>query len=68
MPRGFVREHDPRHSELKDLLPGIAERYPGLPADSYLLSFTGGVITRVAEACDRIGLTISPLRDFCNLR
>lgn len=66
--RGFVREDDPRHSELKDLLPGTAERYPGLPADSYLLSSTAGVNARVADACGRIGLSIRPLRDVIESR
>jgi hypothetical protein len=64
VPRGFVRKDDSRYSELKDLLPGTAERYPGLPADSYLLDSTAGVKAKVVDACGRIGLTIRPLREF----
>lgn len=62
--RGFVRPDDQRYSELKDLLPGSADRYPGLPWGSYILSTTGGVQDRVLEACARCGIAVEPLRDF----
>lgn len=37
VPRGFVRENDPRYAELKDLLTGEALRYPEFPDVKVLL-------------------------------
>jgi hypothetical protein len=64
VPRGFVRPDDPRYAELKDRLPGEADQYPGLPAESYLLSATDRVRSRVVGACVQSGLTIRPLREY----
>jgi hypothetical protein len=64
VPRGFVRPDDARYDELKDLLPGTADRFPELPAGSYLLSATEGVRKKVIEACVKAGLTVGPLRDY----
>lgn len=64
VPRGFVRIDDRRYAELKDLMPGFSERYPGLPDNSYLLSATDGVRERVVNACDVAGLNVRPLRDY----
>lgn len=64
VPRGFVREDDFRYSELKDLMPGFGDRYPGLPARSYLLDASDGARSRVLEACNRCGLTPRPLREY----
>ena len=62
--RGFVRPDDPRYSELKDLMPGFADRFPGLPPGSYILSATDGVRTRVLDVCRRCGLTARPLGEY----
>jgi hypothetical protein len=62
--RGFVRPNDRRYPELKDLMPGYSDRFPGLPASSYILSTTDGVRQRVLEACGRAGLTARPLREY----
>jgi hypothetical protein len=64
VPRGFVRTDDSRYSALKDLMPGFGERYPGLPADSYILCATDGVRARVLEACGRSRLAARPLREY----
>jgi hypothetical protein len=64
VPRGFVRDDDRRYSELKGLLPGVAERFPELPADSYLLCASDGVRARVLDACIRIGMSARPLQSY----
>jgi hypothetical protein len=64
VPRGFVREDDRRYSALKDVMPGLAERFPGLPAGSYILSATDGVRASVLAACSRSGLAARPLREY----
>jgi hypothetical protein len=64
VPRGFVRENDRRYAELKDLMPGIAERFPELPANSYILSASDGVRAKVLDACSRIGLSARPLQSY----
>ncbi len=64
VPRGFVRKDDRRYSALKDLMPGFGERFPGLPAGSYILSATDGVRARVIDACNRSGLTARPLSEY----
>lgn len=64
VPRGFVRHDDPRYAELKDLLPGFADRFPKLPSGSYLLSATDGVRSNVIEACARSGLRLRPLSAY----
>jgi len=64
VPRGFVRNNDPRYSELKDLMPGFAERFPELPASSYILTASDGVRAKVLDACNRAGLLARPLRGY----
>jgi hypothetical protein len=64
VPRGFVRENDRRYAELKDLMPGLAERFPELPAGSYILNATDGVRAKVLEACNKTGLFVRPLREY----
>jgi hypothetical protein len=62
--RGFVRTDDARHSVLKDLMPGLADRYPGLPADSYILQATDGVRAQVLEALSRSNLIVRALLEY----
>jgi len=64
--RGFVRSDDPRYHELKQLMPGTALRYPEIPKDSYLLSATDGVRSRVLGACRKANLVTRPLRECVN--
>ena len=64
VPRGFVRKDERRYSALKDLMPGTGERFPGLPAGSYILSATEDVRARVIDACSRSGLIARPLREY----
>ncbi len=64
VPRGFVRENDPRYDELKHLMAGDVPRFPELPAGSYLLSATDKVRSRVIEACARSRLIVRPLREY----
>ena len=49
VPRGFVREDHGRYDELRSLLPGTAERFPGLPPASYILTATDGILGQVLE-------------------
>jgi hypothetical protein len=64
VPRGFVRPTDPRYAELKDLMPGHALRFPMAPAESYIVSTSDGVCSKVVEACVGYGLIVRPLRDY----
>jgi hypothetical protein len=64
VPRGFVRKDDRRYSELKDLMPGFAERFPELPVGSYILSASDGVRAKVLDACSRSGLLARSLREY----
>jgi hypothetical protein len=64
VPRGFVRSDDPRYTELKDLMPGQAPRFPELPAGSYILSATDGVRSKVIDACARSRMIVRPLRKY----
>lgn len=64
VPRGFVRTDHQRYSELRDLIPGEAERYPELPPRSYILSASEDVKTKVIEACARARLIVRPLGEY----
>jgi hypothetical protein len=64
VPRVFVREDDPRYAELRDLMPGLARRYPELPESSYLLGVTEGVRARVIDALTRASIESRPLIDY----
>jgi len=64
VPRGFVRADDPRYSELKDLLPGVAARFPEVPPDACILRATDAVRVKVLNACVRSQMTIRPLREY----
>ena len=47
-------------------MPGTALRYPELSKESYLISMTDGVRSRVSSACAEAKLTVRPLREFIN--
>jgi hypothetical protein len=64
VPRGFVRKSDPRYAELKDMMPGVADRFPELPKASYLLQAEDSVRSRGIDACRRAGLLVRPLREY----
>lgn len=63
-PRGFVRTDNRRYEQLKDLLPGSAERFPEVPPGSYLVSTTDGVRTKVLDACRSVHPVVRSLRDY----
>ena len=62
--RGFVRPDDARYAELKDLMPGLASRFPEAPADGYILSATDALRAKVVHACVQTGRVIRPLRKY----
>jgi hypothetical protein len=64
VPRGFVRPSDPRYAELKDLMPGHALRFPMAPVESYIISTSDGVRSKVIDACVRYRLIARPLREY----
>lgn len=66
VPRGFVRSNYSRYEELKDIMPGCAARFPELPPDSYILSATDHVRSRIMEACALSRLVLRPLREYVN--
>ncbi len=66
-PRGFVRDDDPRYDELKNLLPGNSPRFPEVPVESFLLSATDGIRSKVIEVCSRhAGVRL--LRDYLEVQ
>jgi hypothetical protein len=64
VPRGFARPDERRYAELKDLMPGSAQRFPEIPANSYLLNATDNLRPRVLDVSTRRGFNIRPLRDY----
>jgi hypothetical protein len=64
VPRGFVRPNDPRYTDLKDLMPGHALRFPEAPSESYILSTSDGVRSKVIDACGGYRLIARPLREY----
>jgi hypothetical protein len=62
--RGFVRPNDARYAQLKDLMPGLASRFPEAPTDGYILSATDAVRAEVVHACFQSGRVIRPLRKY----
>jgi hypothetical protein len=64
VPRGFVRADDPRFKELKDLMPGNAQRFPEVPEESYILGATDGARSKVIDACARSRIIVRPLREY----
>jgi len=62
--RGFVRPNDVRYAELKDLMPGLASRFPEVPPDGYIVSATDAVRDEVISACIRSGREIHPLSKY----
>jgi hypothetical protein len=59
--RGFVRESDARYSELADLMPGTALRYPEYPDVQFLLTFTDGAADRIKAACAGASYSTRPI-------
>jgi hypothetical protein len=68
VPRAFVREDHARYHELVNRMPGMADRYPGLPAGSWLLSTTDEFRLQVLEALARADLQPQPLSSFVSGR
>ena len=64
VPRGFVREDDARHAELRDRMPGETVRYPELPESSYVLSVTDGLRAKAIAACRARSIEIRPLAEY----
>lgn len=64
VPSGFVRSDNERYNELKDLVKGSKKRYPELPDNCYLLSFTDGVKDKVLKVCSEAELTFHELEDY----
>lgn len=63
VPRGFVRNDDPRFHELHASLPGYAPRYPELLPNSYILGATDDSRSKVLQACLQHGIALRPLRE-----
>jgi hypothetical protein len=64
VPRGFVRNDHPRYEELKELMTGIALRFPELAAECYFLSTTDSVQAKVLDACAKLKIPLRPLREY----
>jgi hypothetical protein len=64
VPRGFVRAEDPRYAELKDKLPGVADRFPELAAGSWLLGCTDKLRQEVLDAMARADMSTRLLSEL----
>jgi hypothetical protein len=64
VPRGFVRPDEPRHDELKNLMPGYAPRYPELPVDSFILSATEEICQELFDACVQAQMQVRPMTEY----
>lgn len=60
---GFVRTDDPNFRKLRKLMPGMADRYPGLPKNSYVLS-ASEANEELLNACAKIGLSVRGIREY----
>jgi hypothetical protein len=64
VPRGFIRDDDPQNAEAKKLTAEFAPRFPELPANSWILTATDGIRTKVTRACAESGVAVRPLQDY----
>ena len=64
VPRGFVRDDDPRFEELRASISGHAPRYPEVPELSYILSVTDGLRAAVLRACSDCTIDVKPLISY----
>jgi hypothetical protein len=64
VPRGFIRENDPRYAELRDRLPGTAPRWKELPMKSYFLSASSKIQDAVLDACTKAGLSLRLMQTY----
>ncbi|WP_052573096.1 SMI1/KNR4 family protein [Haloferula sp. BvORR071] len=62
--RGFVRENDERYEEVRDYLPGQADRYPDLPPDSYIVSATAGWDGAILRASRELEIPARPFDEY----
>lgn len=62
--RGFVRQDDQNYKQLKDLLPGEAQRYPEAPADSFILCASGQGLKKVMATFEKSGMRVRPLKSY----
>ncbi len=61
VPRGFVRDTDPRFGEVKDWTPGCAVRFPGLPGGAWQMSASDSIIAEVLSVLREAGIPFQPL-------
>ena len=64
VPAGFVREEDARYKTLKKQMKGTALKYPFLSSNSFTLSATPAVRSRVLEIFSKLGYPPKPMKDF----
>jgi hypothetical protein len=64
VPRGFVRDDDPRFEELRASMSGHAPRYPEVPESGYILSTTDGIRAAVLRACTDCIIDVKPLISY----
>jgi hypothetical protein len=62
VPRGFVREEDSRHDELKDLLRGEGLDFPELTDSCLIVYISDGVHQRVIDAFNTCNIKLQAMR------
>jgi hypothetical protein len=64
VPKGYVREEDPRFAELQNAAPGHALQYEDLPSQALLLQVTDGAREMLLTAARGAGLDLRPLAEL----
>lgn len=64
VPRGFARADDPPYAQAKNLAEGFAAQFSELPANSWIVTATDGIRTKVIRACAEAGVAARPLHDY----
>lgn len=63
VPHGFVRPEDSRYDELKDLMPGMVKRYPGLAEEAWILQATDNILPGLLAFLEARKVAVQPLED-----
>lgn len=64
VPKGFVREEDPRFTELQNAALGYALQYEDLPSQALLLQVTDGAKQTLLTSARAAGLELRPLAEL----
>lgn len=64
VPKGFIRKDDLSYDQLKHHMQDQALRYPELPENVYIVSFTEGVADRVLAGLKDLGVNVTSIKQY----